>query len=192
MSGRHRKKISDHRALARIAIIGSVLGSGGAAFAGNAVAATQQDWNDLAECESGGNWATNTGNGYYGGLQIAPGTWAAYGGHQYGASADKATPEQQIEVAERILAAQTWGAWPACSASLGLQSKVGEQDGPQDWPSEQEGSKVPSMTDSENSTQPDDAHAIVDRIHRTLTEAQSLGITVPQPVLEALNAITLT
>ena len=58
-------------------------------------------WDDLAECESGGNWAINTGNGYYGGLQFAGGTWRAYGGEEFAARADLATREQQIVVAER-------------------------------------------------------------------------------------------
>lgn len=78
-------------------------------------------WDSLAQCESGGNWAINTGNGYYGGLQFNPGTWSAYGGGEYAATADQATREQQIAVAERVQAAQGWGAWPACTASLGIR-----------------------------------------------------------------------
>ena len=78
-------------------------------------------WDSLAQCESGGNWAINTGNGYYGGLQFNPGTWNAYGGGQYAATADQATREQQIAVAEKVQVAQGWGAWPACTASLGIR-----------------------------------------------------------------------
>lgn len=78
-------------------------------------------WDSLAQCESGGNWAINTGNGYYGGLQFNPGTWNAYGGGEYAATADQATREQQIAVAEKVQAAQGWGAWPACTASLGIR-----------------------------------------------------------------------
>lgn len=78
-------------------------------------------WDSLAQCESGGNWAINTGNGYYGGLQFNPGTWNAYGGQQYAATADQATREQQIAIAEKVQAAQGWGAWPACTASLGIR-----------------------------------------------------------------------
>lgn len=78
-------------------------------------------WDSIAQCESGGNWAINTGNGYYGGLQFNPGTWNAYGGGQYAATADQATREQQIAVAEKVQAAQGWGAWPACTASLGIR-----------------------------------------------------------------------
>jgi len=75
-------------------------------------------WDRLAQCESGGNWGTNTGNGYSGGLQFAPGTWAANGGS---GSAHNASRAEQIRVAERVRAAQGWGAWPACSAKLGLR-----------------------------------------------------------------------
>ncbi|CAI3793587.1 LysM peptidoglycan-binding domain-containing protein [Pseudarthrobacter sp. MM222] len=74
-------------------------------------------WDSLAQCESSGNWAINTGNGYAGGLQFSPGTWAAYGGT---GSAANASREQQIAVAERVQAGQGWGAWPACAAKLGL------------------------------------------------------------------------
>lgn len=78
-------------------------------------------WDAIAQCESGGNWATNTGNGYYGGLQFAASTWTAYGGGAYAPTANLATREQQIAIAEKVLAAQGWGAWPACSAGLGLR-----------------------------------------------------------------------
>lgn len=77
-------------------------------------------WDSIAQCESGGNWAINTGNGYQGGLQFNAQTWSAYGGGEYAASADQASREQQIAVAEKVQAAQGWGAWPACTASLGL------------------------------------------------------------------------
>ncbi|MBA4505426.1 MULTISPECIES: resuscitation-promoting factor [Corynebacterium] len=78
-------------------------------------------WDQIAQCESGGNWSINTGNGYHGGLQFNPGTWAAYGGTQYAPTADLATREQQIAIAEKTQAAQGWGAWPACTAKLGLR-----------------------------------------------------------------------
>jgi len=74
-------------------------------------------WDALAQCESGGNWAINTGNGFSGGLQFTPSTWAAYGGT---GSASEASREQQIAVAEQVQAAQGWGAWPSCAAQLGL------------------------------------------------------------------------
>ena len=75
-------------------------------------------WDRLARCESGGNWGTNTGNGYSGGLQFSAGTWAANGGT---GSAHNASRAEQIRVAERVRASQGWGAWPACSSKLGLR-----------------------------------------------------------------------
>jgi hypothetical protein len=75
-------------------------------------------WDRLAQCESGGNWSTNTGNGYSGGLQFSPGTWRANGGS---GSAHNASRAEQIRVAQRVQASQGWGAWPACSSSLGLR-----------------------------------------------------------------------
>lgn len=74
-------------------------------------------WDQLAQCESGGNWATNTGNGYYGGLQFTVSTWQGYGGT---GMPHEASREEQIAVAERVQAGQGWGAWPACTASLGI------------------------------------------------------------------------
>jgi murein DD-endopeptidase MepM/ murein hydrolase activator NlpD len=78
-------------------------------------------WDLVAHCESNGRWTTNTGNGFFGGLQFEPGTWRAFGGELYARSAHMATRDQQIEVAQRVLGAQGWLAWPACSAKLGLR-----------------------------------------------------------------------
>lgn len=78
-------------------------------------------WDELARCEAGGNWATDTGNGYSGGLQFSDSTWSAYGGQEYAPRASQATREQQIAVAERVQAAQGWGAWPACTAQMGIR-----------------------------------------------------------------------
>jgi hypothetical protein len=77
-------------------------------------------WADLAQCESGGNWAINTGNGYYGGLQFSLGTWNGYGGAEFAEYPHQATPEEQIIVAERLRAARGYQPWPACRAKLGL------------------------------------------------------------------------
>lgn len=77
--------------------------------------ADQVNWDAVAQCESGGNWAANTGNGAYGGLQIKQATWQANGG--VGSPAD-ATPQQQIAVANRILANQGPGAWPTCMSRI--------------------------------------------------------------------------
>jgi hypothetical protein len=82
-------------------------------------------WDALAACEAGGNWATNTGNGYVGGLQFLPETWASHGGLTFAPSAHLATREQQIAVAVRVLESQGWLAWPACSSMLGLPALAG-------------------------------------------------------------------
>jgi resuscitation-promoting factor RpfB len=78
-------------------------------------------WDELAQCESGGNWAINTGNGYYGGVQFDKGTWDAYGGDQYASLPSEASREQQIAIATKVRDARGgYSAWPACSAKLGL------------------------------------------------------------------------
>lgn len=93
------------------------IGSGQVAEArGNGV------WDRLAGCESGGNWRIDTGNGFSGGLQLAHSTWHSFGGGAYAPRAARATRSQQIKVAGRVVARQGWGAWPACAASLGLNS----------------------------------------------------------------------
>ncbi len=78
-------------------------------------------WDQLAACESGGNWAINTGNGFYGGVQFDYGTWLGNGGGAYAERADLASRDQQIEIASRVQAARGWGPWPACSSKLGLR-----------------------------------------------------------------------
>ncbi|OCW87529.1 transglycosylase [Nocardia farcinica] len=84
---------------------------------------TAADWDAVAKHESGGNWKINTGNGYYGGLQFAASTWTGAGGGQYAPTADKATREQQMEVANRVLGSQGWGAWPTTSKKAGVTGK---------------------------------------------------------------------
>jgi hypothetical protein len=118
MSGRHRKPPTSSISVAKIALTGAVLGGGSIALAGQAAAATDGEWDQVAHCESGGNWGINTGNGYHGGVQFSAGTWASHGGGQYAPSAELATREQQIAVAERVLATQGRGAWPVCGGPL--------------------------------------------------------------------------
>ncbi|MGW0559879.1 transglycosylase family protein [Streptomyces sp. NPDC003016] len=72
------------------------------------------DWETIAACESNGRWNINTGNGYYGGLQFAPSTWRAYGGHQYAPRADLASRSEQIAVAQRVARDVGLSAWPQC------------------------------------------------------------------------------
>src|SRR4051795_2965231 len=86
---------------------------------GTAEAATESQWDNVAQCESGGNWHINTGNGYYGGLQVAQGTWVGHGGQNYASRAALASKSAQIAIAEKVLASQGWGAWPVCSQYRG-------------------------------------------------------------------------
>ena len=78
-------------------------------------------WDSLAQCESGGNWSINTGNGFHGGLQFHPQTWTGFGGGEYAPMAHQASRDAQLAVAERVLASQGWGAWPGCTAKLGIR-----------------------------------------------------------------------
>ncbi|MGE9694786.1 MULTISPECIES: transglycosylase family protein [unclassified Streptomyces] len=88
--------------------------------AGGATAATEQTWDKVARCESGGDWDINTGNGFYGGLQFTTSTWKAFGGSAYATRADQATRAEQIVVAEKVLKSQGPHAWPTCAPRAGL------------------------------------------------------------------------
>jgi nucleoid-associated protein YgaU len=120
-SGRHRTPSSSTstRSLAALGTAGALVAAP-MVFATPAQAATGRTWDRLAQCESGGNWSINTGNGYYGGLQFSGSTWRAFGGGRYASSAHRASRSEQIAIAERVLDGQGWGAWPACSRKLGL------------------------------------------------------------------------
>ena len=78
-------------------------------------------WQALAQCESGGNWSVNSGNGYYGGLQFSASSWRAAGGTKYAPLPHQATPAEQVATAEKLRANGGWGHWPACSSRLGLR-----------------------------------------------------------------------
>jgi resuscitation-promoting factor RpfB len=92
--------------------------SGGSRTSSGSTPASGSVWDRLAQCESGGNWSINSGNGYYGGLQFSLGTWRAYGGSGMPHQNSRA---QQIAVGQRLQAAAGWGQWPACSSKLGLR-----------------------------------------------------------------------
>ncbi|UYQ66517.1 LysM peptidoglycan-binding domain-containing protein [Streptomyces peucetius] len=120
-----------HRRPSKVTRLVALAGVAGAAIAApvlgatSASAATASEWDAVAQCESGGNWSINTGNGYYGGLQFSASTWAAYGGTAYAATADQASKAQQIEIAEKVLAGQGKGAWPSCGVGLSSASYDG-------------------------------------------------------------------
>ncbi len=110
------------RLLARIGITAAAL-TAPLVLAAPALASPmrQDPWDSVAQCESGGNWSTNTGNGYSGGLQFARSTWRSFGGGAYASTASGASRAQQITIAEKVLHAQGWNAWPTCSRRAGVR-----------------------------------------------------------------------
>ncbi|MFH8990964.1 transglycosylase family protein [Streptomyces sp. NPDC017940] len=115
--GKHRRPSKATRAATVVGVTGAAVAAPLMAT-GTASAATADQWDRVAQCEAGGNWSINTGNGYYGGLQFSASTWAAYGGTQYASTADKASKSQQIAIGEKVLAGQGKGAWPSCGVGL--------------------------------------------------------------------------
>ncbi|MER7695771.1 transglycosylase family protein [Streptomyces sp. NPDC096095] len=120
-NGRHRRYQPS-----RINRVSLTVTAGGAGLALPLIAATSagaasgEVWEKVAACESSGDWTVNTGNGHYGGLQFSGSTWEAFGGTRYAPSADRATRDQQIAIAEKVLEGQGPGAWPTCSVRAGL------------------------------------------------------------------------
>ncbi|MBA5847719.1 transglycosylase family protein [Gordonia amicalis] len=100
--------------VARAAVVGALTAAPFGMLASTA-SADSGNWDAVAQCESGGDWSINTGNGYYGGLQFSMSTWQANGGTGNPADASR---EEQIRVAENVLATQGPGAWPTCGANL--------------------------------------------------------------------------
>jgi LysM repeat protein len=115
--GKHRRPSKTVRFATLVGVTGAAVAAPLMA-ATSANAATQSQWDAVAQCESGHNWSINTGNGFYGGLQFTSSTWAAYGGTQFAPEANQATQAQQIQIAEKVLASQGKGAWPVCGHGL--------------------------------------------------------------------------
>jgi LysM repeat protein len=111
-SGRHRKPSYTRRVIATAAAAGA--GVTLPLIASGAAHASSINWDAVAQCESGGDWAINTGNGFYGGLQFTEQTWLGYGGGSYAQYANEASRADQIAIAEKVLAGQGIGAWPVC------------------------------------------------------------------------------
>ncbi|WP_369187322.1 transglycosylase family protein [Streptomyces sp. R08] len=120
----HKSPMGQARTTAVLAGAALLAPLGLLAASGNAAAADSGVWDRIAQCESGGNWHINTGNGYYGGLQFSAGTWRAYGGSAYAATADQASKSAQITVAGKVQRAQGWGAWPVCSVRAGASGSA--------------------------------------------------------------------
>jgi LysM repeat protein len=117
--GRHRKPNQHARTLG-LATAPLVAAIPMVAISATPSSAATSAWDKLAGCESGGNWGINTGNGYYGGLQFADGTWDGNGGGKYASRADLASRGEQIIIAAKVLEGRGWSPWPACSSRLGL------------------------------------------------------------------------
>jgi nucleoid-associated protein YgaU len=130
-NGRHRRPRQAPALVVAAGVTGSaiaipLLGASGAS------AADGTAWDRVAECETGGAWSENSGNGYYGGLQLTQDDWEKYGGLAYASSADQASRSQQIRVAEKVLAAQGIAAWPTCGLLAGLGNGSGSATGTAD------------------------------------------------------------
>jgi nucleoid-associated protein YgaU len=120
-TGRHRAPTTGSKLRRRAATVAATAGVAAVTplLASAPAHADSVNWDAIAQCESGNNWSTSTGNGYYGGLQFSQGTWNAYGGGQYASTANRASRSQQIAVAEKVLAGQGIGAWPVCGKRAG-------------------------------------------------------------------------
>lgn len=162
------------RGLARTAITlagGAVVATGMLATGSAANAAT--GWDEVAACESGGNWSTNTGNGYYGGLQFSQQTWDSFGGSQYASSADQASKSQQIAVAEKVLAQQGQGAWPNCGGPLSGGADTSGAPAAEDDSSSDESSSDEGSSDQGDSREAREPQQQADRsTQRESTEKQ--------------------
>jgi len=154
------------------ASLAAVAVAGGAIVATTAPANAASTWDKLAQCESGGNWSINTGNGYYGGLQFSLSTWKAFGGSGMPNQASKA---EQIRIATKIQASQGWGAWPACTAKLGIS---GTPTGG-------------SSSDSSSSTQTKQAAPKVAETKKAAPKATQTKQAAPQ-VSESSNSVKST
>lgn len=118
-NGRHRRPRQAPAIVVAAGVTGSAIALPLLGAAG-AHAADATTWDRVAECESGGMWSADLGNGYYGGLQFSQETWSSYGGTAYAARADLASRSQQIAVAEKVLADKGPQAWPSCAVISGL------------------------------------------------------------------------
>ncbi|MFW8571757.1 resuscitation-promoting factor Rpf1 domain-containing protein [Corynebacterium pseudodiphtheriticum] len=186
--GRH-SNIKNKR-MTKLAAATAAVGASAALFSPAANAAPISDWDRLAECEANGNWSINTGNGFSGGLQFTNSTWHAFGGGQFAPAAHQATKSQQIWVAERTLAGQGWGAWPACSAKLGLNSAPNLDRAPNGaaaapapapaQPAQYAGQRAAAAPTGGNEFQ-----AIDDLYQRIEAALANYGLAIPAPIADA-------
>ena len=150
--GKHRRPSKATQVVTLVGVTGVAVAAP-LMTAGTASAATSSEWDRVAQCESGGNWSINTGNGYYGGLQFSASTWAAYGGTAYASTANQASKSQQIAIAEKVLAGQGKGAWPSCGVGLSGASYDGGSAESAPQQSTQESTQQPRQQSQQRSTE---------------------------------------
>ncbi|MCI1257051.1 MAG: DUF3235 domain-containing protein [Corynebacterium provencense] len=180
--GRH-KTSTRFTSTKRLAVAGIAVAGLGAALAPAATAAPDSDWDRLAQCESGGDWHINTGNGYYGGLQFSGSTWNGFNGGEFAPRADLASREEQIVVAERVLASQGWGAWPACSSKLGLNSPATPRTAPAATPAQPQAVAADVAVIEET----EDVYALDTVFAQISALFEAAGYPVPQQITDAYN-----
>lgn len=168
-NGRHRRPRQAPALLVAAGVTGSAIAIPLLAASG-ASAATGTTWDRVAECESGGSWSANDGNGYYGGLQMSQENWEKYGGLEYAKTADLASRNQQIAVAEKLLDDQGIAAWPTCGLLSGLSkdsSSAGVDTGlASGTPSASASgsSESSGSSDSSNSSETEDSPGLLDSL----------------------------
>lgn len=168
-NGRHRRPRQAPALLVAAGVTGSAIAIPLLAASG-ASAATGTTWDRVAECESGGSWSANDGNGYYGGLQMSQENWEKYGGLEYAKTADLASRNQQIAVAEKLLDDQGIAAWPTCGLLSGLSkdsSSAGVDTGLASGApsaSASGSSESSGSSDSSNSSETEDSPGLLDSL----------------------------
>ncbi|GGR48506.1 LysM peptidoglycan-binding domain-containing protein [Streptomyces roseolus] len=178
-TGKRRRPSKATRVVALVGVTGAAVAAPLMA-AGTASAATASEWDRVAQCESGGNWSINTGNGYYGGLQFSASTWAAYGGTAYAPTANQASKSQQIAVAEKVLAGQGKGAWPSCGVGLSSASYDGgaaEAAAPQQQSTQQQ--SAPKRSAEQPATRSEQRQAPKPRTQAAPQAAAKKTVTTP-------------
>jgi resuscitation-promoting factor RpfA len=142
------------RRAAQVVLVGAMAAAPLALSTG--IASADTDWDQLAQCESGGDWSINTGNGFGGGLQFTDSTWKAFGGSGQPEDASRA---EQIQVAERVKEGQGMGAWPTCSKKTGNTDSSANTEGSGSSSSESSSSKSSSSSESSSSSDSSDSSA---------------------------------
>ncbi|MFF7850880.1 transglycosylase family protein [Streptomyces sp. NPDC007910] len=175
VKGKHRRPSKATQLAALVGVTGIAVAAP-LMTAGTASAATSSEWDRVAQCESGGNWSINTGNGYYGGLQFSASTWAAYGGTAYASTADQASKSQQIAIAEKVLAGQGKGAWPSCGVGLsgasydgGTAESAPQQEQPKQQPKQERKAEQPTTRSEQRQAPKKERQAAPETAKKTVT-----------------------